>query len=425
MPETAAPSSAPPSSAPPTTTTVEPGQITSPAPTSSRSSDAQPAETPSELSALDRFDADLKQIERPEPKKETAKQPDQKPVQEQSKQPDQKQDAKPSGFDPEKETNIKRLREWGRNLEKDLSTLRKESEPLKTKIAELEQRVPKSQEDAQALASKIDNLQKRLDEKEQAIRMKDYERSDEYKTKYQEPYINSVKDAYQEIKELIVEEPTGENDEDGRPVMRERPATEEDFNEVYRLGLGQAVRLAKQKFGDAASIVLGHRLAIRKADQARASAISDYQSKGTEREKQQEAQQNAIRSRYESHWQKANELLSADSRHAAYWGRDANDEESNKALESGFAFADNARSPEFRSKQTPEDLILLDAVVRHRVAGFSKLAYANSALRNENAALKDEVAKLRGSAPDAPALAPETPPSDESSPLEKFGKLSM
>lgn len=247
--------------------------------------------------------------------------------------------------------------------------------------------------DTTALTEQLASANKKIQEYENEARLTRYERSDEYRTKYEAPYQNAVKQAYSDVKELLVSEPDPTNPE----TPKERQAVASDFDEVYNLPLGPATKLAKQKFGDSAFIVLQHRTAIKQAAKAAMDAVEANKGKATEYEQQQTAQQKL---REEANSQMFTEAVSSLQQKYPDWfaPKDGNTEW-NDALAKGISMADMAFDPDARKALTPQQNCILDAQIHMRSAAFAPMKAELTKLRAQVKQLESDIAKARGSAP--------------------------
>jgi hypothetical protein len=290
------------------------------------------------------------------------------------------------------------FRAWGLNGYKKAKQLESELTNLNTRITELQGLVPKNPKEAEELRSRLQTLETSVQEREREIQYLNYERSQEFKDKYQKPYHDAIRAANRDVKELLVTEPDpnqppGEN---GQRPTREREATAADFEEIYQAPLGVATRLAKQKFGDAASLVIGHRAKIRELAEQSVNALNEWKGKAEEREKQQREQHSARETQIQTDWTELNRRMSEDPRAKEWWGEELEDKELNDATQKGFTFADQRFSDAYEKMPYREQL-LLDAAIRHRVAGFYKRGVMLKRLKAENEQLKKDNAQLRES----------------------------
>lgn len=306
----------------------------------------------------------------------------------------------------------KEFRGWGLNGYKKAKQLESELQAIQGKYQELEKTAPTSKAEREQLQSRLAELEKKFNEKEQEIKFLNYERSGEYVEKYQTPYKNAVQAAYGDMKELTVSEtdmsqPVGEN---GQRPMKERQATPADFDAIYGLPLGQATKLANQMFGHAASIVMGHRNEIRRLAQAAVNAVNDWKAKAKERDEQEKTNSITHRDFVSRTWQEVNTNLA--QKYPDLFAPDPNDPDGNKKLEEGSRMADAFFAD--RSATPLEHRIIFDAQIRNRIAAFPRLKYQRDKLKAENDQLKKDLAELRASDPGAPGGGG-TPPAGEQS----------
>ena len=340
------------------------------------------------------------------PKEPEAKKAEAKPAEKPAEPVQEKDDLPPFRTNAE-------LRKWAKERNAAAATAEARRTELEGRLKELESVVPKSQQDSELLAQQIAQAQQRIQQYEQLVEVQAVEHSQKYQKEYAEPYYAARAKAEKEITELLVNEPTGEADEEGNPKMRQRPATVNDFNKIYSLPRAQAKQLAKQMFGDDADEVMGHRKTVsdlaEKAQEALVDRRKNFQTYKQQEESKKAQEQIAI----QKLWETANEQISKDPKRAMYWGEDPDDPEANKALASGFKLADEFFSEE-RDNMKQADRVEFDAYIRHTIAMGPRLAYKVKKLEAENNALKEENSQLRGSAPGAPQpIGAETKPKDK------------
>jgi hypothetical protein len=307
----------------------------------------------------------------------------------------------------------KDFRGWGLNGYKKAKTLENELTELRTKHTELEQRVPKTEGERAQLATKLADLEKKHNEVLSELQFANYERSPEYKEKYEKPYHDAFTRAHRDISELTVteEDRTQPADENGKYPTKERAAKPEDFDQIYQLPLGAATKLAAKKFGpEAVSIVMGHRATIRQAAEAAVNALNTWKESSAKRQKEMETQSIQTRERVAGLWTQVNADIK--SKNKDLFDERPDDKEWNEALQKGTQMADAYFSD--RSQQPVEQRVVFDAHVRNRVAAFPALVSRMRKLETQNAQLAKDLAAMRGSAPGAPGSASPTPPADES-----------
>jgi len=344
----------------------------------------------------------------PETGKFTTKQPE-PPKAPEKPQPEPKPQV--NEFEPPQVAKPNELRNYARKMagraqqaEQSISQLRAELNQLKSN--------PQQSVDTKALTEELATAKKRLEEYEGEIKATRYERSQEYKDKYLTPYQNALQSAQNEVKELLVTVPNPSDPEN----PQERPATSQDFDEVYSLPIGQAVKLAKAKFGDAASIVIQHVKAIKDASRAAITAVQSHQGQAEQFEQQSVAQKRMIEEGRNRMFTEA--LQGISQKHPDLFDVKDGDTEWNTALEKGRGMADLAFGD--RSQLTPAQSTILDAHIFSRVSSYPAILNAYRKSSTEIAALKKEIAELRGSSPGKPsASAPKPETGDEKLSMEQ------
>lgn len=359
----------------------------------------EPAATPSPKPK----DPETGRFTKQEPKPEPAKVPD-KPA----AAPD-KPAAAPE-FEPPQVAKPSELRNWAKRMGSRAEQAEQNLVQLKREVNELRSK-PGQSADTKALTDELAATKKRLDEHERELKVTRYERSGEYKDKYEKPYQNAVNTAYAEVQELLVSVPNPEDPDN----PRERAATAADFDEVYNLPLGPATKLAKAKFGDAAGIVLQHRQAIKGAAKAAVTAIEEHKGKAVEFEQAQTAQQKMFEEGRSRMFNEAKQAIA--QKYAALFGERDGDTAWNEALAKGRNMADLAFSD--RKDLTPEQSAILDAQVHARISAFPGLRAENDKLKADLAARDKEIADLRGSGPGKPGAGTDKPATTDNLTLDE------
>jgi len=307
----------------------------------------------------------------------------------------------------------KDFRGWGLGGYKKAKTLETELQGLQTKYQELEQKVPTTERERQQLATKLADLEKKHNEVLAELNFSNYERSPDYKEKYEKPYQDAVNRAYKRVKELTVieEDRSQQPDENGKYPTRERPAKSEDFDEIYGLNYGAATKLATKKFGpEFAAGIMQHWESIREKAEAAVGALNEWKTNSTKRQQEQETQSVQTRERVAGLWTQVNADIK--TKNPDLFGEKPDDKEWNEKLSEGTKMADAYFSD--RSQQPVEQRVVFDAHVRNRVAAFPALVSENRRIKAQLEQANKDLAALRGSAPGAPSSASPTPPEEES-----------
>ncbi len=311
-------------------------------------------------------------------------------------------------YEPPRVARPNELRGWAQKMGSRAEKAEQQLVQLNRQIQELRSQ-PQQNTDVQATVAELAATKKRLEEYESELKVTRYERSGEYKDKYEKPYQNAVRNAYNEVGELLVSVPNPADPDN----PTERQATAQDFDEVYSLPLGPATKLAKQKFGDAASIVIQHVKAIKDARRSAVTAVEEHKGQAQAFEQQQTAQAKMME---EGRSRMFNEALGAISqKYPTLFDQRDGDTAWNEALTKGRSMADLAYGD--RSQLTPQQNVILDAQIFARVSAFPALKQHADKLETKLAAIEKELGEIRGSAPGKTAPGAAKP--------EKSADLSM
>lgn len=171
-----------------------------------------------------------------------------------------------------------RMRELGERydqLKKQVETdYRPKIQRLEAQLAELQ----KSTEASPAVTARIKALEERNASLEQHMQFVDYSQSEEYRTKYQEPYRNAWNEALAEFKELTITDPeTGS----------ERAADQNDLLTLANMKLSEMDRTATEMFGASAARAIGHIQNLKKLSAAQNKALDDARTRAGEMSQRQ------------------------------------------------------------------------------------------------------------------------------------------
>ena len=238
----------------------------------------------------------------------------------------------------------------------------------------------------------------RLKELEEEIRYVNYSKSEEFKTKYQQPYEKQWQRTMAELGELTVETADGGT----------RPLAANDILDLVNAPLGKAHELAVERFGDLAPEVMAHRKEIRKLFDEQSSALDEARKSGADREKsiteQSKRREEELGSYIMQTWSKANEEAMADPKNKEYFTPIDGDQEGNLLLAKGYELSDRAFSENPKNAKTKEErdaIVRRHAAVRHRAAAFGRLKQQNRNNKARITALEKQLAEYKGSEPPA------------------------
>lgn len=388
-PTDATPAAPPASTAPPAPPSVPPSPPSAPA--APASSDA----------VIDAAFPDLDEMAAPPaapapPAEVTPRGPDGKFQKAGEKPPETKPPA-PIGTKPAEESTVpkfqtpKELRKWAESQAKAVKDKEAEIARLNIRLQSLEEGPPPAtvKEDA-AVKERVATLQKQLDDRENELRTLRYERSEEYKSKYEKPYVAAARSAYELVGQLTVKQVDPETNE-----TKERQATQKDFDAVAVLPEGQAWRKAKELFGDDAQIVYEQYRELKRIEKGARTAIDEHRQKAAEMETTQTATQAAQTEGLQRMWRAVNEDMM--KKYPQWFGPDEADAEGNKLLEKGYQMADSFFSN--RNGMTPQQKVILDARMRNQAAAFPRLVHQLKTKDATIAQLREELKAFEASVP--------------------------
>jgi hypothetical protein len=290
----------------------------------------------------------------------------------------------------------KALRKYAEEQSSKAKSLEAKLSAASQRLEQLE-KMPFDTGKAQAdIKERMAALEQQLTEKEEELKLVNYKRSTEYREQFEKPFTEAAQRAYAIVKQLSVIEST---DGDGNAV--ERPATEQDFVEVYNLPFGKARRLAEKMFGSPvdAATVMQHWTQVHEMSEKADRAIATHKTAAADHEKAQAAHQSVEREGIDRMWRLNNEGLA--KKYPKWFGEDPEDAEGNRLLKDGFALVDSRWSQD--SALTPQQKVTLDARIRNQAAAFPRMAYLMKKQATEKdariAALEKELNQFQASQP--------------------------
>ena len=244
--------------------------------------------------------------------------------------------------------------------------------------------------DADKLRQRAEQAETRLKELDEHIRYVDYSKSEEFKTKYQQPYEEAWTHAVNDLKELQVSLPDG----------NQRTGTVQDLLALANLPLGEARRRANDMFGEAADDVMAHYRKVRELSSAQTRALEEARKNGAERQTQQTtAQKTAM----EQTAKLFHQFREEDSAKYDFLKPKEGDEQWNSKLKQATDYVDSAFSSSSSDPRlTPEqraEIVRKHASVRGRAIGFTTLKMENTRLKNELAERDKIIAQYKGGEP--------------------------
>lgn len=268
----------------------------------------------------------------------------------------------------------------------------KSKETLKAKDAEIAKlqtelktakSAPADDPEKKTLLENFEKAEKRRTELEKEIQFVAYQKSSEFADKYRKPYEEAWSKAVTELSELTIES------EDGTS----RTATAQDLMALSNMPLGEARKMAKQMFGDAADDVMAHRRTIRELSDKQTKALKDAETNSEARTKEQQTAALQQQQKIKTLWDSENKTW--QDKFPKWFKPEDGDDEANALLAKGYELVDKA----FSNQGAPEDRVRIHAEVRNKAAAFPKLALRLKQSRTRIKELETALAAYEDSEP--------------------------
>jgi hypothetical protein len=245
---------------------------------------------------------------------------------------------------------------------------------------------------------KLSSAEKRAQELEQEIRYVNYQKTEDFKKNYQEPYEAAWKTALREMSEVTVfDGNTGE----------ERQMNAQDLLEFVNSDLSkESIERMKEKFGDFFEDAKQYRKEIKRLNEKQVERLEQAKKESVEWHNQQEESRRKsfgeISEFVKKNWSEANESAANDPKYGKFFKPADGDQEGNQRLAKGFELADRAFSENPLNAKTPEErreIIRRHAAVRNRCAAFGRLVYQNGKLEAQVAEYQAKLKEYEGAEP--------------------------
>lgn len=292
---------------------------------------------------------------------------------------------------PEAETNFAKLRKKVADIEAEYAgyknTAAEEQEKLKRQISVLETRKVLTPE----LEKRLEDMQKRLEQSEAQLYAFDYSQSPEYKDKYASKWEKRSRQAATDVAAMQVV--TGKDEESGKETYRQ--ATVADWQRVYSAAsTPEAWRVARELFGDQATIAMEHRNALKSIEeQAGEEVESKRKNFDAERKRQGETFNKFKETHDKVSGEYDGELVKKYG--SLFTGDPARPEEA-KMVESGTKFVDEALNA---NNLSVEEHARRAAVLRRWAISFPLMNDRVNFLQGKIKSLEEELSKFRKSDP--------------------------
>ncbi len=336
-----------------------------------------------------------------------------KPLDESGKpdeQLDQKPDEKPTedplkkkeSVDPKKEIPVekmapKQLRELYANTKNQLKQAEEKLADLTKKLADPSSKL--GEEEKKNYETSLAEAKKKIEELEGEVKFTSFEKSADYKEKYEKPYTQAWSKGRQVIAQFKVK------GEDGNP----RQATQQDFDMLMKLRINDPEAAAEkldEMFGPKASTVAPYLQRVDEALDNIALAREEWKTNGAAREKAREDESKAgfekIKSEVGGIWK---ESVETPAKKYPHWSQPIDgDDKGNELLKNGYEFASKAfQVLDVTGKDiTPEqrsEIVKRHAAVFNKAAWFDRVAYLEAQHRKTIKSLEAKLAEFEKSVP--------------------------
>jgi hypothetical protein len=315
-------------------------------------------------------------------------------------------DEKPSTLNPPPATKVKAA-----TLREELDRTRAEATDWKGKYEKLqaESSKPKPDPEKEQLLKDRETWNKARTDLETELKFANYERSQEYKDKYQQPFLNAYAQGHKLIAALTFKSPD-QKDAFGEVVEagQARKGTEADWDQLMAITDEEtAATFIAEHFGHSAARVTLMRDKVLDLHGQMRAAAEDFRKQSGERETQFRDSVAKQQKEISERWHAANNR--AAEKYPQYFAPDPADPKGNALLEQGmrltdlaFGVLDSSEFPKLpqalqdklvNGRLPPGELTLLHSAIRNRAAAYDRLV---ARLNQREAEKKELQAKLDG-----------------------------
>jgi hypothetical protein len=302
-------------------------------------------------------------------------------------------------------------------LRDELDRTRTEAADWKSKYETLqsESSKPKADTEKEQLLKDRESWNKRRDELENELKFSNYERSTEYKEKYQQPFLKAYEQGQKLLATLNFKDPD-KSDEFGAVLEpgKTRKGSEADWDALMAIqDEDTANKFIADHFGyNAARITMQRDKVLDHHTQMR-TAIEDFRKQAGTRETQFRELQTKSQKEASERWHAANKL--AAEKYPQLFGTDPADAKGNDLLAYGTRLTDLAfgildpseivklptsLKDKLVNGQLPQaEMTLLHSAIRNRAAAHDRLVYRLNQKDTELKELREQLAGYEQSAP--------------------------
>lgn len=245
--------------------------------------------------------------------------------------------------------------------------------------------------EADKLKQRAEQAESRLKEVEDHLRYVDYSKSEEFKTKYQQPYEEAYSRAYGVMSKFKVNLPNGES----------RAFNHQDLIELAGMSPDRADPLIQEMFGPSANRVTNLIEKVQETAWQQQKALDEAKKNGAEFQQQRETK---LKGMAAENGQIFTDMVREDAQKYDFLKPKEGDDEWNAALEKAQKFVDSvftksAADPHLSAEQRKE-IIREHASVRGRAIGYPMLKLQVKRLQSELAKRDKIIAQYNNGEPD-------------------------
>ena len=262
---------------------------------------------------------------------------------------------------------------------------------------------PREWPEKKSYEDRLSEREKRIQEYENHIRVTNYAKSEDYKERFEKPYVNAFVAGRNKTASMKVME---RKNEDGSVVTQQsRPGRAEDFDDLIKIqDDDSAAEFAVQLWGERAPMVLWHREQTLDRRNAGLQAIDDMGKKGEQWDKQQ--RELSERNRNEANTMIGNFRNAAIEKYPALFKEVEGDVKGNELLSRGKHLLDRVLQngkplADGEEPMTQEELAIAIAAVHNKAAGFDRLVHQLRTTQKELADVKGRLESYEKSTPGA------------------------
>lgn len=261
------------------------------------------------------------------------------------------------------------------------------------RLKELETQVEASRREASEtvrseLNPRIAAAERRAAELESELRFANYERSEDFNSRYQTPLREAWESAITQFEGMTITDAHG----------NEREFAPPDMARLMSLPNAQARKFAQEMFGTAAPEVMAVRAKLMDLTNARSKALEEWKTKGSEREKQIADQRKAVREQWDT------SIKEYQNEYPDLFGPADGDSEGNALLDKGLsivrtAFVGEGLPDGITPAQKHEAVLAAQTLTSIRAMAFPRLLRNFNKAQSEIEELKAKLAEYEGSEP--------------------------